>query len=58
MVQSDERLWIHCAQDGDVRVHISAVKRAGLTSLNEGQVVEYEMVSNCGKQSAENLKTR
>ena len=36
----------------DVFVHISAVERAGLTSLNEGQVVEYEAVSNCGKQSA------
>ena len=45
-------------QDGDVFVHISTVERAGLTSLNEDQVVEYEAVSNCGKQSAENLKTR
>src|SRR4029453_4128513 len=42
----------------DVFVHISAVERAGLTSLNEGQVVEYEVVSNRGKQAAENLKTR
>ena len=33
-------------QDGDVFVHISAVERAGLTSLNEDQVVEYEAVSN------------
>jgi CspA family cold shock protein len=47
-------------QDGgkDVFVHISAVERAGLTSLNEGQVLEYEVVSNRGKQAAENLKTR
>ena len=47
-------------QDGskDVFVHISAVERAGLTSLNEGQVVEYEVVSNRGKESADNLKTR
>ncbi len=30
----------------DVFVHISAVERAGLSSLNEGQVVEYEEVSN------------
>ena len=37
----------------DVFVHISAVERAGLSSLNEGQVVEYELVSNRGKQSAE-----
>ena len=47
-------------QDGgkDVLVHISAVERDGLTSLNEGQVIEYEVVSNRGKQAAENLKTR
>jgi CspA family cold shock protein len=36
----------------DVFVHISAVERAGLGSLNEGQVVEYEEVSNRGKTSA------
>jgi CspA family cold shock protein len=40
----------------DVFVHISAVERAGLSNLNEGQVVEYEEVSNKGKMSAENLK--
>jgi len=47
-------------QDGgkDVFVHISAVERAGLTGLNEGQRVEYELVSNRGKQSAENLKVQ
>ena len=37
-------------------VHISAVERAGLSSLNEGQNVEYELVTNRGKTSAENLK--
>jgi cold shock protein len=42
----------------DVFVHISAVERAGLGSLNEGQVVEYEEVSNRGKTSAENLKVQ
>src|SRR5919108_1911167 len=47
-------------QDGskDVFVHISAVERAGLTSLNEGQVLEYEVVSNRGGQAAGNLKRR
>jgi CspA family cold shock protein len=40
----------------DVFVHISAVERAGLSSLNEGQSVEYEIVENRGKSSAENLK--
>ena len=45
-------------EDGgkDVFVHISAVERAGLGTLNEGQVVEYELVTNRGKTSAENLK--
>src|ERR1700755_1903222 len=41
--------------DKDVFVHISAVERAGLSTLNEGQNVEYEIVSNRGKSSAENL---
>ena len=40
----------------DVFVHISAVERAGLSSLNEGQTVEYEIESNRGKESAVNLK--
>jgi CspA family cold shock protein len=40
----------------DVFVHISAVERAGLSTLNEGQTVEYEEVSNRGRNSAENLK--
>ena len=35
----------------DVFVHISAVERAGLSGLNEGQIVEYEEVSNKGKTS-------
>jgi CspA family cold shock protein len=42
----------------DVFVHISAVQRAGLTSLNEGQQVEYEIVANRGRESAENLKVK
>jgi CspA family cold shock protein len=42
--------------DKDVFVHISAVERAGLSTLNEGQNVEFELVSNRGKTSAENLK--
>jgi cold shock protein len=40
----------------DVFVHISALERAGLRSLAEGQKIEYEIVSNRGKESAENLK--
>jgi cold shock protein len=40
----------------DVFVHISAVEKAGLNGLNDGQGVEYEEVANRGKTSAENLK--
>jgi cold shock protein len=40
----------------DVFVHISAVEKAGLSTLNEGQTVEYEEVPNKGKTSAEKLK--
>ena len=42
----------------DVFVHISAVEKAGLSSLNEGQIVEYQEVANKGKASAENLKVK
>ena len=42
----------------DVFVHISAVERAGLNSLNEGIVLEYEVVSNRGKEAAENLRVK
>ena len=40
----------------DVFVHISAVERAGLSTLNEGAKVSYEEVPNKGKTSAENLR--
>ena len=40
----------------DVFVHFMAVERAGLASLNEGQTVEYEEVSNRGRTSVEHLK--
>jgi CspA family cold shock protein len=42
----------------DVFVHISAVEQAGLSTLNEGANVEYEIVANRGKESAEKLKVR
>jgi CspA family cold shock protein len=42
----------------DVFIHISAVEKAGLSTLNEGQVIEYEEVANRGKSSAENLKVQ
>ena len=49
------------APDGggkDVFVHISAVERAGLSSLNEGAKVSFEVVQNRGKESAENLRVK
>ena len=50
------------APDGggpDVFVHISAIERAGLSSLNDGQKVSFEIVKDPkkGKSSAEQLKT-
>jgi CspA family cold shock protein len=42
----------------DVFVHISAVERAGLSSLNEGQRVEFEIMENRGRTSAENIRVR
>ena len=40
----------------DVFVHISAVERAGLSTLNEGQAVSYDVVNERGKDAASNLK--
>lgn len=48
-------------EDGsaDVFVHISAVERAGIANLNEGQKLSFDSVSDPrrGKVSAENLRT-
>jgi cold shock protein len=42
----------------DVFVHVSAVERAGLRGLNEGQKISFEVVADrrSGKSSADNLK--
>lgn len=40
----------------DVFVHISAVQKAGLRELQEGQVIEFDIVENKGKEAAENIK--
>ena len=42
----------------DVFVHISAVERAGLSTLNEGQQVSFDVVADrrIGKSAAENLR--
>ena len=44
--------------DKDVFVHISAVERAGMVSLNEGQRVSFDIVADrrTGKSSADNLR--
>jgi CspA family cold shock protein len=44
------------AGGSDVFVHISAVERAGLSTLNEGQKLGYELATQKGKTSAVNLK--
>jgi cold shock protein len=43
----------------DIFVHISAVERAGMNGLNEGQKVSFELVADrrTGKSSAANLRT-
>ena len=47
-----------CPSDGskDVFVHITAVQRAGLDGLAEGQKVNYDLVTERGKTAAANLK--
>ncbi len=40
----------------DVFVHITAVERAGMDTLVEGQKINYDLVSERGKAAAANLK--
>jgi CspA family cold shock protein len=40
----------------DVFVHVTAVQRAGLQGLNEGQKVSYELATERGRTAAVNLK--
>jgi len=46
------------AGGNDVFVHISAVERAGMSTLNEGQKISFEVVADrrSGKSAAENLR--
>ena len=44
------------SNDGDVFVHINAVKNSGLANLAEGQKVSFEIEENRGKSAAVNLK--
>ena len=43
--------------DGSKDVHISAVEKAGMRSLVEGQKISYEIVTERGKQAAGNLQS-
>lgn len=43
--------------NADVFVHISALETAGITTLQEGQRVNYELATNRGKTSAVNIQT-
>ena len=47
-------------EDGskDVFIHISAVERAGLSGLNDGQKVSYELATDKGKTSAANIQLK
>jgi len=40
----------------DIFVHISAVERAGMSTLNEGQKLEYQLEERKGKTNASDLK--
>ncbi len=40
----------------DVFVHITALEKAGIAGLNDGQKVTYEIVTNRGKQAADNIE--
>ena len=46
----------HASGGKDVFVHISAVERAGLSSLSEGQNITFEVTNERGKEAATNLK--
>ena len=57
MVQCPEGFRIYRAQrfGKDVFVHVSALERAGLSSVKEGQKIKYEIARERGKESAANL---
>ncbi len=57
MVQPDQGIRVHSARSGRkgrIRPHFGS-RKAGLTTLNEGAKVSYDVVANRGKESAENL---
>ena len=61
MVQSNQRIRLYRPNDGgkDVFVHITAVHKAGVRGLKDGQTVEYEAITGKdGRISAENLRVQ
>ncbi len=48
--------FIQPESGSDVFVHISALEKAGLRTLNEGQRVNYDLASEKGKTTAVNIK--
>ena len=44
------------AGGADVFIHISTVQKAGLTTLNEGQRISYELANQRGKTAADNIQ--
>jgi CspA family cold shock protein len=57
-VQKGFGFIVNSSTGKDVFVHISAVEKAGLTKLNEGQQIEFELEENRGKATAVNLKVK
>lgn len=42
-------------QDKDIFVHISAVEKAGLTGLRDGQIINYDIYEDRGRKAAGNI---
>jgi cold shock protein len=57
MVQRREGLWLYRPESGeDVFVHFSAIQSAGYRSLDEGQVVEFDVTSGPKGPQAANVR--
>ena len=57
MVQRRQGLWLHRPESGeDVFVHFSAIQAAGYRSLDEGQVVEFDVASGPKGAQAANVR--
>ena len=56
MPRDGKRVLAYFWTDKDIFVHISALEKAGITSLNENDKVSYDEARNNGKISAANIK--